>query len=166
VPCVAVPGGQVESGDRQRPRRSPTADDDLACFKPRRAVAFHGVGVGEPGRSGLLVDGHPGPLEIVAQQRVPAHILGHVTYARHQLRVVERRLTPRDPVKRELPGLADQPRRLGERADRHGPVVRGHSAELIAGDQRRRGTETGSTKRRHDAGRSCADDHDVEPLER
>ena len=166
MPRVAVRRGQVEAGNRQRPRGSSGADDDLACFKPRRVVAFDRVGVREPGRPGLLVDRHPGPLQIVAQQRVPAGVLGHVADTRQQPGIVERGFTARDPVERELPGLADQPRRLGERAHRHGPVVRGHSPELIAGDQRRLGSEAGRAERRDDAGGSCADDHDVERLGR
>jgi hypothetical protein len=122
------------------------------------------VGVGEPGQAGLLVDGHPGPLEIVAQQRVPARVLGHLTDPREQPEVVERGFTARDPVERELPGLAHQSRRLGEGADRNRPVVRGHSAEVIAGDQRRLGAEAGRAERCDDTGRSGADDYDVERL--
>ena len=101
--------------------------------------------------AGLLVDAHPGALQIVAQQRVLACVRGHVADAGQQPGVVERGFAARDPVERELPGLADQPRRLGQRAHRHGPVVRGHSAELIAGDQRRRWLPDGphGAPRRH-----------------
>ena len=120
------------------------------------------MGVGESYGAGLLADVHPGPLQIVAQQRVLACVLGHVADPRQQPGIVERGFTARDPVQRELPGLADQPRGLGQRAYRHGAVVRGHSPELIAGDQRRAGSKTGRAERRDDTGRSCADDHDVE----
>ena len=115
---------------------------------------------------GLLVDAHPGALQIVAQQRVLACVRGHVADAGQQPGVVQRGFAARDPVERELPGLADQPCRLGQRAHRHGPVVRGHSPELIAGDQRRAGSQTGRTERRDDPRGSCADDHDVEQLTR
>ena len=166
MPRVAVRRGQVEAGNGQRPRGSAGAEDDLACFKPQRVLAFDRVGIDESYRAGLLVDAHPGPLEIVAQQRVLACVRGHVADARQQPGVVERGFTARDPVERELPGLADQPRGLGQRADRHGPVVRGHSPELVPGDQRGAGAEAGRAERRDDPRGSGADDHDVEWLRR
>ena len=162
MPCVAVRRGQVEAGNYQRPCGPAGAEDYLACLEPRRVVAFDRVGVGESCGAGLLVDVNPGPLQIVAQQRVLACVRGHVADAGEQPGVVERGFGARDPVERELPGLADQPRRLGKRAHRHGPVVRGHPPELIAGDQRRAGSKAGRAERRDDPGGSCADDHDVE----
>ncbi len=129
-------------------------------------LAFDRVGVGESCGAGLLVDAHPGTLQIVAQQRVPACVRGHVPDTRQQPGVVERGFAARDPVERELPGLADQPRGLSERADRYGPVVRGHPPELVPGDQRGAGAETGRAERRDDPSGSGADDHDVEWLRR
>jgi hypothetical protein len=117
-------------------------------------------------RSGLLVNDHPGLLEIAAQQRLLARGRGHRTDTREQPGVVECGLAGRDPVVGQLPGLADQPRRLGECAHRHGPVVRRHPAELVAGDQRRPGAEPGRAQRRDDTGRPGADDHDVKRLGR
>ncbi len=124
------------------------------------------MGVDEPCGAGLLIDDHPGTLQIVAQQRVPACVHGHLADTRQQPGIIERGFTARDPVKRELPGLADQPRCLGQGADRHGPVVRGHPPELVPGDQRRASAQTGRAERRDDPSRSGADDHDVEWLPR
>ena len=158
--------GQVEAGNGQRPRGTAGADDDLACFKPRRVVAFDRVGIGESYGAGLLVDAHPGTLQIVAQQRVLACVLGHVADTGQQPGIIENGFTARDPVKRELPGLADQPRCLGQGTYGHRAVVRGHSPELVPGDQRRAGPETGRAERRDDPRGSGADDHDVEWLRR
>jgi hypothetical protein len=47
----------------------------------RRIVAFDRVGVDEACGAGLLVDVHPGALQIVAQQRVLACVRGHVADA-------------------------------------------------------------------------------------
>ena len=58
---------------------------------------------------GLLVDAHPGALQIVTQQRVLACVRGHVADAGQQPGVVQRGFAVRDPVELELPGLADQP---------------------------------------------------------
>ena len=104
------------------------------------------------------MDRHSGIVEIGAQQRVHAHVLGHLIDASQQRDVIERGLDGRDPVAWKLLCLADQPRGLGERAHRDGPIVRGHTPELIAGDESRAGSEPSRPKRSDDTGRSGPDD--------
>ncbi len=69
---------ELEPWDGERSRRSSGADDDLVRLKAGSAVAFDGVGVGKPRRSGLLVYLDTSALEIVSHQRTLAGLLGHV----------------------------------------------------------------------------------------
>ena len=158
--------GQFEAGNRQRPRTASGADDDPVCLEPRRIVALNSVSVREPRRAGLLVDPHASPLNVVAQQRLLAYGRGHLTDTCQQPREIQRGFAARDPVARQLPGLADQSCCLGKGAHRHRPVVSGHPAKLIASDQRGPGSQAGRAERRDHTGRSCAHDHDVKWLGR
>ena len=105
-------------------------------------VALDRVRVDEPGCARVLVDGHPGLAEILVRQRVGTDLAGDLADAIEQPRIVERGFTGGDAVARELPGLPDQPRRMGQRTDRDGSVGRGHAAERIPRDERGPGSES------------------------
>ena len=96
------------------------------------------------------------------KSRVLAHVAGHLADAREQAPIVERRLAGADSVAPELPRLPHQTGRVGQRSHRHRPVVRGHSSELVAGDERRASSESRGAKRRDDARGPGADHDDIE----
>ena len=127
-------------------------------------AAFDQVRVDEPGRPGVLVDGHPRLLELLAQRRVGPHLGGDLTDAIHQPRVVEGRFTGGDAVAGQLSGLADQPGRMGQGAHRDRPVGGGRSAQPGTGDQRRSGSQPRRPQRRDHTGRAPADDHHIEAV--
>jgi hypothetical protein len=160
--CVAVKSKPGTGSGRELP---PVQMMTLSA-RSRGAWSLNGVGVREPRQAGLLVDPHARPFNVVAQQRLLACGGGHLADTRQQPRVIQRGFAGRDPVARQLPGLPDQPRCLGEGAHRHRPVVSGHPAELIASDQRGPGSQAGRAERRDHTGRSCAHDHDVKWLGR
>ena len=120
------------------------------------------VRVGEPSDAGVLVKRHSGLPEIFSQQRVRAHIAGDFPDAIEQPPIVERGFAGGDPVPRELRGFAHQPRGVCQRPDGHRSVVGGHPPELVAREQRGPGSEARGAKRRHHAGGSGADHHDIE----
>ena len=120
------------------------------------------VRVGEPSGAGVLVKRDSGLPEIFSQQRVGAHVAGDLPDAIEQPPIVERGFAGGDAVARELGGFADQAGGVRERADGHRSVVGGHSPELVAGDERGPGSESGRAKRRDHAGGSGADHHDIE----
>ena len=117
--------------------RPPCADDGRFRSKPRRAFALDHVRVDEPSDAGVLVDGHSGSLEVVAQQRASAHVSCHLADASEQTRIVERRLIGGYSVVPELSRLPKQTGSVSHRSHRHRSVVRGHSPERVAGDERR-----------------------------
>lgn len=108
-------------------------------------LAFDHVWVDEPGCARVLVNGHSGSLEIFVRQRVGTHVGGDLADAIKQPSIVERRFTGGYAVPRELSGLPNQSRRLGERADRDRPVGCGHSPQGITGDESGSGSESPST---------------------
>ena len=75
------------------------------------------VRINEPSDAGVLVKRDPGPLEILAQQRLRADVTGDLADAIEQPRVVERGFAGGDAVARELPGFPDQARGVRQRAD-------------------------------------------------
>ncbi len=114
---------QLEAGKRKLSRGSSRAEDELVRLQPRRVVALNRVRIGEPRRPGMLMDRHPRPLEVVAQQRVRAHVLSHLADASQQTAVVHRQFTYRDSVARQKLRLTDQTRGLCERPHRDGPSL-------------------------------------------
>ena len=152
---------QVNSNPGTASRRDapPVQMMTLLRSKSRRVLALDHVRVDEAGGAGVLVDGHSGPLELVAQERVRAHVTGHLAHASEQAPIVERRLVGGYSVARELSRLPNQPGRVGQRPHRHRPVVRGHSPELVARDERRSSSEPRRAKSRDDA-RGPGADHD------
>ena len=163
VPGVAVGRGQVEPEPPAAVSSSGAEDDFVGPNHGALRCRWYGRRRSAPGH--LLVDAHPSALQIVAQQRVLASVRGHVAdgaISRGSRAQVRR---PRSGTAGAAwprgsgapPGPACAPER---------PVIRGHSPELIAGDQRRASSQTGRTKRRDDPRRPCADDHDVEQLTR
>ena len=138
------------------------ADDALRGVKSWGVLALDHVRFGEPRGAGVLVKRDSGLFEIFAQQRVRADVAGDLADAIEQPRIVERGFAGGDAVARELPGFADQPRGVRQRADGHRSVVGGHAPELIARDQRGSGSESRRAKRRDHAGGSGADHHDIE----
>ena len=162
APRVAVGAGQLETGHWELPRHAAGAYDDVRGSQSRSVVALDHVRVDEAGGSGVLVDGHAGPLELVAQERVRAHLAGYLAHAGEQTPIVERGLAGADSVARELPRLPHQPRRVGQGPHRHRPVVRGHSPELVARDERRSSSESRRAQRSDDARRPGADHDHIE----
>ena len=155
-------GGELEARHRELPRGATGADDDLCGPQSRSALALDHVRVDEGGGSGVLVDGHAGPLELVAQQRVLAHLASYLTHAGEETPIVERGLAGVDSVTWELPRLPHQPRCVGQGSHRHRPVVRGHSPELVARYERRSSSESCCAQRGDDAGGPGADHGHIE----
>ena len=149
--------GELETRNCELPRGAACADDDVRGSHSRSVVALDHVRVDEASGTGVLVDGHAGLLELVAQEPVPAHLAGDLANAGEQPPIVERGLAGIDSVTRELPRLPHQPRRVGQGPDRHRPVIRGHSPELVARYERRSSSESCRAQRRHDAGGPGAD---------
>ena len=144
------------------PRHAAGAHDDVRASHSRSVVALDHVRVDEAGGSGVLVDGHAGPLELVAQERVRAHLAGDLAHAAEQTPIVERGLAGADSVTPELPRLPHQPRRVGQSPHRHRPVVRSHSTEFVARDERRSSSESRRPQRGDDARRPGADHDHIE----
>ena len=155
-------GGQLETRHWELARDAAGAHDDLCASQSRPVVALDHVRVDEAGDSGAFVDGHAGLVELVAQDRVRTHVAGHLSHAGEQAPIVERGLVAADPVPPELPGLAHQAGRVGQRPHRHRPVVGGHPAQLVARDERRSSSESRRAHRRHDAGGPGAEHDHVE----
>ncbi len=154
--------GQLEAGQRELPRHAAGADDDVRGSQSRSVVALDHVRLDEAGGSGVFVEGHAGLLELVAQERVRAHVAGHLAHAREQTPIVERGFAGADPVVPELPRLPHQARRVGEGPHRHRPVIGGHSPELVARDEGRSSSESRRAQRSHDASGPGADHGHIE----
>ena len=67
APGVAVGAGQLEARHWELPRRAAGADDDVRGSQSRSVVALDHVRLDEAGGPGVLVEGHAGLLELVAQ---------------------------------------------------------------------------------------------------
>ena len=100
-------------------------------------AARDGVRVDEPGGAGMLVHRDARRPQLLAEQRVRAHLAGDLPDALQQPWVVQPGFPRGDAVARELSGLADEARGVGEGADRHGPVVGRDPAERVARDRAR-----------------------------
>ena len=153
---------QLEAGEVESAWHAAGADDALRGVEAWGVLGLDHVRVGEPRDAGVLVKRDSGLPEISSQQRVRAHVAGDLADAFEQPPIVERRFAGGDAVARELGGFADQPGGVRERADGHRSVVGGHSPELVARDERGPGPESRRAKRRHHAGGSSADHHDIE----
>ena len=151
--------GQLEARHWELARRAAGAHDDVRGSQSRSVVALDHVRLDEAGGSGVLVEGHAGLLELVAQERVRAHLAGYLAHAGEQTPIVERGLAGADPVTPELPCLPHQARRVGQGSHRHRPVVGGHSPELVARDERGSSSESRRAQRSDDA-RGPGADHD------
>jgi hypothetical protein len=110
----------------------------------------------------VLADDYAEVVELLAERRPRAHFAGDLAGPREQGRIVEGELPGLDAVTTELACVAQQSRRVGERAHWHRPVVRGHAAKLGARNQDRPGSEVGGAQRRDDTRGPSADDRDVE----
>ena len=149
-------------GSGSRARRAPGAHDDVGGSQSGSVLALDHVRLGEAGGSGVLMEGHAGALELVAQGRVLADVAGDLADAVEQAPIVERELAGVDAIASELPRLPHQARRVGEGPHRHRPVVGGHSSELVARDQRRPRPESRCAQGRDDARRPGADHDHIE----
>ena len=66
VPRIAVGARQLETWHCELPRHAAGAQDDFLGSHPGSVVALDHMRVDEAGGSGVLVDRHAGPLEVVA----------------------------------------------------------------------------------------------------
>ncbi len=153
---------QLEAGEVESAWNAAGADDDLRGVQAWGVLGLDHVRVGKPSDTGVLVKRDPGLLELFAQQRVRTYVARDLPDAIEQPRVVERGLARADAVAWELGGFADQPGGVRQRSDGHRSVVGGHPSELVAGDERGSGSESGRAKCGDHARRSGADHHDIE----
>ena len=136
APITSIEGGVEESSQaslwvlvNSKPGTSSRRDSppvQMMIFSARsRGACSLSITCGSMNRAvaGVLVDGHLGFLELLAQQRVSAHVGGHLAHAIEQPRVVKRGFTGADAVARELlwPRASAEPR---EPASGPGPARR------------------------------------------
>ena len=161
LPGVAVRVGELDAGNGESSADAPGAEDELRRFKPKSAFGLDRVRAGEAGRARLLVDCHAERIGLLAQGRVRAYAVYHLAHARQQPVELHRGLAGRDAVSGQLSRIVHQPRCIGQRPHRHGPIVGGHSAELRGGHDSRARAELRRTDRRERSGRTGADHDDV-----
>ena len=137
------------------------ANHHLACAERGRAFAGDGMRVHEMRRSGVLVDGHAGAIDLRPQRGVRRGFGNDFAGTCQQCLIIERDVARRDAVPGELPRFADETGGVRERTHGNGAVVGGHPTECASGHQRRRRAEIGAAQRRGRARRACADDEEV-----
>ncbi len=134
---------------------------NFSASQPQSALCLDRVRVGEPRGADLLVDRHAERIDTLAQGRARAHVVDDLAHPRQQPVVPQLGRARGDAVARQVMRLPHQPRGIGQRPHRHGPVVGGHAAELRAAHERGPGTQV----RRADGGEharwSRADHDDV-----
>ena len=126
---------QLPAGDWESPTHAAGANDDLFGVQPQAALGFDGVLVGEAGNAGVLVDGHPRGVDLLAQRRMRTCVLDDVAHARKQPRIIQHRLAHADAVLTQLSSFADQAGGVGQGPHGNGSVVGRHAAKLGTSDQ-------------------------------
>src|SRR5204862_1842910 len=121
APSVAVGAGELEAWEWELARGATGAQDDVRGLQSGPVLALDHVRLDEAGRSGVLMEGHARPLELVAQGRVLAYVAGDLADAGEQAPIVERGIARVDSVARELPRLPHQARRVSAGPHRHRP---------------------------------------------
>ena len=174
APMTSIDGGAVERvqaslwvhasskpGELESAGPAAGADDDLRGVEARGASDSITCGSVNRAGAGVLVERDPGLPEILAQQRVGAHVGGDLPDAIEQPPIVELGLAGGDAVARELGGFADQAGGVRERADGDRSVVGGHSPELVAGDERGRAPSLAARSAATTPAGSGADHHEI-----
>jgi hypothetical protein len=65
---------QLKARDREPPAHAAGANDDLFRLQPEPAFGLDSTSIEEARLAGLLVDGHPEQIDLLAQRRMCAHI--------------------------------------------------------------------------------------------
>src|SRR5688500_999953 len=98
---------QLEAGDGEPPAHAASTDDDLFSLKPKTALGYDGVLVGEAYSASVLVNGHSQGVDLLAQGRMRTRILDDLAHARKQPGIIQHRLAPADAVLIQLSSFAN-----------------------------------------------------------
>ena len=157
--CVAVSSKPGTSSRRLTP---PVQTTILVGAEAQAALRRERVCVEESRRARVFVHGDARCLELPAERSVLAHVVDDLTHAQKEPRIIERRLADGDPEAPELLRVADEPRRVRQRAHRYRPVVRRHATDLAGRDERRARAEVSRAQGRDEPRRSGPNDSDVD----
>ncbi len=157
--------GELESGNVEPPADSARAEDESLRLQPHPGRRFDRLRVDEPRDAGVLVYSHAQRIDLLTPCRMGTHVVDDLADAREQARVIEYRLAHRNTILSELACLAHQSRRVSQRPDWNGTVIGCHSAKLVASDKRCLSTQVRGAQRRHDSGRSRANNDDIDHFE-
>ena len=162
APGVAVRVRELESGDVEPPTDSARAKDEFFRLQPQPGRRFDRLRIDEPRDAGVLVHCHAQRIDLLTPCRTGTHVVDDLADARKQPRVIQYRLAHRNAILSELSCLANQTRRVSQRPHWNRTVIGCHAAKLVATDQSRASAQVRGAQRRHDSGRSRANDDDID----
>jgi hypothetical protein len=140
-------GSPFKAGDRKPSAHAPRANDDLLSLKPHSAFSFDGVLIGEAHSAGLFVDGNSQGIDLPAQSGMRAHIVDDLAHTHQELVVLQHRFAYSNTILGELSSFSNEPGGMGECPHGNWSVVGGHTAKLVACNERCACAQIRSTKR-------------------